>query len=71
MELTFWDDDNLALGRLLRAGDYPHVEAWAYDSGYIYDDDRDVWYDDEGYGVDILDMALIAADQAGYYEKEV
>lgn len=37
----------------LRAYNYISVEDWAVDAGYWYDDDLDIWRDEEGHGVDI------------------
>ena len=64
-----WDDYELAVARMLKAGDYETVQDWAHDSDYRYDDNYDVWYDDDGYAVDIESKAVDAAWEAGYFGK--
>lgn len=65
-----WEDCEPALERMLKAGGYETVEEWAHDSDYLYDDDYDMWYDDDGYAVDIESKAVDAAWEAGYFEKD-
>ena len=43
----------------LRAYKYMSVEDWAVDAGYWYDDDHDVWYDDEGCASDIEEELVV------------
>ena len=69
MEPSFWDEADLAVGRMLKAGGYANVGEWALDSGYKYADDWDQWYDEEGYSVDVESKAVDAADSAGYFRK--
>jgi hypothetical protein len=61
-----FDDHDLALQRMLDAGKYSNVHEWAHDSDYRYDDDWDVWYDEDGNAVDVYEKAVYAALEAGY-----
>lgn len=48
----------------LQANEYASVEEWALDSDYTYDDDHDVWYDDERNCVDIESKIVDAIDSS-------
>lgn len=48
----------------LQANGYASVEEWALDSDYTYDDDHDVWYDDERTCIDIESKLLDAIDSS-------
>ena len=62
--MDFWDEANLAVGRMLMAGGYANVGEWAVACGYW-----DQWYDDDGYSVDIESKAIDSAHDGGYFRK--
>lgn len=51
-------DDEIVVRDYLKATGYDSVEDWALDSNYYYNDDYDVWCDDEGNPVEIRMMLL-------------
>jgi len=53
-------DDEIVVRDYLKATNYDTVEDWALDSNYCYNDDYDLWYDDDGNPVDIYSMLLVA-----------
>lgn len=56
-------DDDEIVARFLSERGFDTIEAWAVASGYWFDDDYGVWYDDEGYGVDIEDALVIGIER--------
>lgn len=48
-----YEDDDIDMQEFLTKWGYKSVEEWALDSDYEYDDDEDVWFDEEGWPVDI------------------
>ena len=43
-----YEDDDIDMEDFLRGWGYKNVEEWALDSDYEYDDNIDVWFDEEG-----------------------
>lgn len=57
-----YSDDNIDMEAFLKAWGYKNVEEWALDSDFEYDDDQDIWFNDEGYPVDIEEQLYYVID---------
>lgn len=68
--MDFWDEANLAVGRMLMADGHATLGDWALAFGYTYEDDWDQWFDDDGYAVDIESKAIDSAHDGGYFGKD-
>jgi len=56
-------DDERVIASFLTDRGYDRIQDWAIASGYFYDDDCDVWYNDDGYGVDLEDELILGIDR--------
>lgn len=61
------DENEQAVARMLQAGGHTGLREWALACGYVYCDDNDEWYDDEGYCVDIEWKAIDEASKGGFF----
>ena len=46
-------EEEKLIAKYLENSGYKSVEEWALDSDYVYDDNEDIWLDEEGNVVDI------------------
>jgi hypothetical protein len=56
-------DDEEMVARFLAERGFDTVETWAGQSGYWFDKDNGVWYDDDGHGIDIEDALIIGIER--------
>lgn len=57
-----YEDDDIDMEAFLKEWGYKNVEEWALDSDYEYDDNIDVWFDEEGNPVDIEEKLYYAIE---------
>jgi hypothetical protein len=57
-----YSDDDIDMEAFLKACGYKSVEEWALDSDFEYDDDQDIWFNDEGHPVDIEEQLYYVID---------
>jgi hypothetical protein len=57
-----YEDDDIDMKAYLKACGYKSVEEWALDSDFEYDDDQDIWFNDEGNPVDIEEQLYYVID---------
>jgi hypothetical protein len=57
-----YEDDDIDMEAYLKAWGYKNVEEWALDSDFEYDDDEDIWFNDEGNPVDIEEQLYYVID---------
>lgn len=56
------DNGDINIELYLIDNEYKNIEEWALDSDYSYDDNYDVWYDEEHNPVDIESKLWYAID---------
>lgn len=59
---SLWADADEELASWLEDRGYTDEEEWALDSDYVYDDNEDVWYDDDGNPVDLQEKLWYIID---------
>jgi hypothetical protein len=57
-----YSDDDIDMEAYLKACGYKSVEEWALDSDFEYDDDQDVWFNEDGNPVDIEEQLYYVID---------
>jgi hypothetical protein len=55
-------EKEIDLDKYLAENDYSSIEEWAMDSDYRYDKNTDIWYDEEGNGVNIAEKLWYVID---------
>lgn len=58
----------MSVSRYLKENGYSNVAEWAVDSGYVYDQDTDLWTDEHGSLVDPYQQLLGAIESAMWNE---
>jgi hypothetical protein len=53
-------DEEILVRDYLKATGFDGIQEWALDCGYCYNDDYDVWYDDDGEPVELQERLLLS-----------